>query len=74
MNKNPYKQFTQNVLDMKAKVYPGKKLCVKCHNNYHPENFDMCWNCWSSQLSNTTKSYKGNEEGYASVKDWQESI
>ncbi len=55
-----------------VKNYPGKKLCKKCGNNYHPDNFDMCWNCYSMQPARIT-GFKGNEEGYASVKDWSES-
>jgi uncharacterized OB-fold protein len=50
-----------NQINDKVK-YAGKKLCVKCGNYYHPDNYEMCWNCWSEQLPETT-------EPYASMKD-----
>jgi len=40
------------------KVYKDKKLCKVCKEYYHPAEFEMCWNCWSKQLKNTTKKYK----------------
>ena len=54
-----------NQINDKVK-YAGKKLCVKCGNNYHPDNFPTCWDCWSEQLPETT-------EPYASQKDYDES-
>lgn len=55
-----------NAINDKIKPkYAGKKLCVKCGNHYHPDNFEMCWDCWSEQLPKTT-------EPYASVKDAEE--
>lgn len=46
--------------------YKGKILCKKCGNYYHPKKFKMCWECYSKQPQRIT-------EGYASIKDMEES-
>ena len=57
--------------DINDKVkYAGKKLCKECGNQYHPDQYETCWDCWSKKPANTIKNYA---EGYASSKDWTES-
>lgn len=53
----------EEVLD---KAYKGKKLCSKCKLRYHPEEYDICWDCFSKQPQRIT-------EGYASQKDFEEA-
>lgn len=46
-----------NQINDKVK-YAGKTLCKVCGEQYHPDKFDMCWNCYSKQLPLTTKKYE----------------
>jgi len=30
--------------------YRGKRLCKVCGENYHPEKFTKCFNCWNVKV------------------------
>ena len=50
-------------------------ICKKCGKRYHPKEYSMCWNCWSTQPKNTLKHFQKKEEvkeydGYEDYGPW----